>query len=281
MVRSQPEQRAPELGLGRALIGAFSQSPPVRVPQQNPFNGFIQDSAMRGSSAVFSVPTVSELKRIGSRDVVIIIDKSRSMSEADCPVDNVPAMLGGFFGRGPAMANGPITRWEWCRRQTMHVASQLARVPGSSLKLVLFDDRVTEFENVSINSIADIFNRYSPSGGTNATKALKTSIQEYFDKQRNGVLARPLSIVCITDGAPSSPRSLKDLLVDTSIKMNNPNEIAISFLQIGSDSQGNQLLPDLDHGLVSDGARFDIVSCRSFGSVARSGLMRAVLDTAR
>lgn len=163
----------------------------------------------------------------------------------------------------------------------MHVASQLSRLPGSNLKLVLFDDRVTEFDNVSIESVGDIFNRYKPSGGTNATKALKTAIQEYFDRQRDYGNARPLSVVVITDGAPSSARSLKDLLIETSMKLNNPNDLQVSFLQIGSDSEGNQLLPELDLGLVPEGAKFDIVSSRSFNSVSRTGLMTALLDTAR
>lgn len=273
------------LELGRALVGSFAAQPRQIVPPQQPmqrlFNGNVQESLMRGSTAVFSVPTASELRRIGSRDVVIVIDKSRSMNEADCADDNLPPTLNRFFMRGSGIAGGgALTRWEWCRRQTMHIASQLARIPGSNLKLVLFDDRVTEFDNVSMESLSDIFNRYKPSGGTNATKALKTTIQDYFEKQKFS-RTRPLSIVCITDGAPSSPRSLKDLLIDTTIKMNHPGEIAISFLQIGRDYQGNQLLPELDLGLVPEGARYDIVSVRSFNSLQRTGLMPALLDTAR
>src|SRR5262245_60645209 len=70
MVRPQAQQPSRELGLARDLVGAFTQAP---VRQQVPFNGFAQDSPMRGAAAVFSVPTVSELKRIGARDVVIVI----------------------------------------------------------------------------------------------------------------------------------------------------------------------------------------------------------------
>lgn len=271
------------LELGRALVGSFATQPRqvVQPPVQNMYSGNVQETLMRGSTAVFAVPTAAELRRISSRDVVIVIDKSRSMNEADCAADNLPPTLNRFFMRGSGIAGGgSLTRWEWCRRQTMHIASQLARMPGSNLKLVLFDDRVTEFDNVSMESLSDIFNRYKPSGGTNATKALKSTIQDYFERQKFS-RTRPLSIVCITDGAPSSPRSLKDLLIDTTIKMNHPGEIAVSFLQIGRDHQGNQLLPELDLGLVPEGARYDIVSVRSFNSLQRTGLMPALLDTAR
>lgn len=284
-IQSPPSKISPEmLQIGKALVGSFASTVAPGAIKQTapiPYNGFAQSSPLSGATAMFSVPTTAQLKRISSRDVVIIIDKSRSMSEADCPSGNMPPMLNRFLMGGPMNGAGGITRWEWCRRQTMHVASQLSRMPGSNLKLVLFDDRVTEFDNVSIESVSDIFTRYKPSGGTNATKALKTAVQEYFERQRDFGRTRPLSVVVITDGAPSSPRSLKDLLIETSMKLNSPAEMQISFLQIGSDDQGNQLLPELDLGLVPEGAKFDIVSSRNFGSVSRTGLMTALLDTAR
>jgi hypothetical protein len=282
----QPKISPEVIQLGRALVGSFASSVAPRASRQAApvaYNGFRQTSTLTGATALFTVPTASQLKRITSRDVVIIIDKSRSMSEPDCPGGDTPPILSRFLPGGQMREAGGIgiTRWEWCRRQAMHVASQLSRLPGSNLKLVLFDDRVTEFDNVSMEAVSDIFNRYKPSGGTNATKALKTAIQEYFERRNHFGRARPLSVVVITDGAPSSPRSLKDLLIETSLKLNEPSEMQFSFLQIGRDHQGNQLLPELDLGLVAEGAKYDIVSSRGFNSVSRTGLMTALLDTAR
>ncbi len=276
-------KRVPEsLQLGRGVVGTFTNPYVPRPPlRQNVSEDDYINPPSRGLAQLFANPTVSDLRRVGSRDVVIVIDKSRSMEEMDCP-GGVPSMLNRvLFAGSPIRDSGAITRWEWCRRQTLHVASQLAAVPGSRIKLVLFDDRVIEFDNVSLQTIGDIFNRYRPSGGTNATKALKTVLNEYFDRKRAFGAVRPLSVVCITDGAPSSPRSLKDLLIETSIKMQSPAEISLSFLQIGEDRQGNRLLPELDFGLVEQGAQFDIVTSRSFNSLSRTGLMRALLDTAR
>ncbi len=282
-VLSVPQRQPESLQLGRGLVGSFTNPYVARPPlRQNVSEDDRINPPSRGLAQLFASPTSVELRRMGSRDVVIVIDKSRSMEEMDCP-GGAPNMLNRFlFGGGPAIRDsGAITRWEWCRRQTLHVASQLAAIPGSRIKLVLFDDRVTEFDNVSLQSVGDIFNRFSPSGGTNATKALKTVFNEYFENKRNFAAVRPLSVVCITDGAPASPRSLKDLLIETSLKMQSPGEIALSFLQIGDDRQGNRLLPELDFGLMEQGAQFDIVSSRSFNNLSRTGLMRALLDTAR
>jgi len=268
--------KADALNLGKALINgfvpvrqtAFSAPPVYNTPAQRTLSG-----------GAFSVASIDELKRISNRDVVIIIDKSGSMSSPDCPSDNMPAAMTRMFFGVPG--RGAITRWEWCQRQTFHVASQLQRIPGNNIKLVLFDSGVNEFNNVSINSIADIFHQYKPGGGTNATKALKTVVQDYFTRKKQFGNVKPLSIVFITDGAPSSPTSLKDLIVETSLKMNHPNEIALSFLQIGNDDDGDRLLPELDFNMVNEGARFDFISSRNFASVSRTGLLRALLDTAR
>lgn len=227
-------------------------------------------------SGLWAAPTIAQLKRISDHDVVIAVDKSGSMSEMDCPGD-VPGFLQQMFFGG--QFNGMVPRWEWCRRQTMHFAEQMARVPGSKMKLVLFDSHVEEFDNVSLNTIAEIFNRYQPHGGTNTTGTLKGPINDYFQRKKMYGRVRPLLIVCITDGAPSSPRSLKDLLVNATAKMESPGEITVVFLQVGNDPEGNRLLPELAYGLNSEGAQFNIVSYRDFGNLLHTGLLNAIVET--
>ncbi len=281
VVRPYPKAESAALNIGKAVLSGFAASVPLRQATVQQASIPMVPIRQGAASGAFAVASVAELKRLSNRDVVIIVDKSRSMSEADCPSDNVPAVMSRLFFGPPAGNSGVITRWEWCQRQTMHVASQLQRLAGSRMKLVLFDDRVSEFDNVSLTSLPEIFTRFKPSGGTNATKALKTVFQEYFQRKQLGGNVRPLSVVFITDGAPSSPTSLKDLIIETSLKLNHPSEIALSFLQIGNDDDGDRLLPELDYNMVNEGARFDFVSSRNFASVSRTGLMRALLDTAR
>ncbi|GEM_PF-1489652 len=282
--------KADAMTFGKSLLQGLTGT---SIQRQSPFVGTVRDSFVPPqrqayippqqslSGGAYAVASVAELKRISNRDVVIIIDKSGSMSEADCPSDNMPATMSRLFFGIPSPHSGAITRWEWCQRQTTHVAQQLQRMPGNKIKLVLFDSRVTEFDNVSISAISGIFHQYRPNGSTNATKALKTVFQDYLDRKKQFGNVKPLSVVFITDGAPSSPTSLKDLIVETSLKISNPNEIALSFLQIGNDDDGARLLPELDFNMVNEGARYDIVSSRNFASVSRTGLLRALLDTAR
>lgn len=299
-LRTPPPQQ--NLGLGQSIRNSFQNDIPAAAPRLSgmagtsqfmggaaqrlfgsppPLRGSAQQmDAQESSFSGFAAPTVAQLRQLGDRDVVIVVDKSRSMATPDCPagapstIRNIFMSVAGFGGG----FSGAIPRWEWCRRQTMHVASLMSRIPGSSLKLVLFDSNSTEFENVNLNSIGDIFNRYQPSGGTNATAAIKKQVNNYFERKKYARV-RPMLIVCITDGAPDNSRSLKDLIVNTSMRIDSPQDVQFTFLQVGNEAQGNHLLPELDYDLTNQGARYDIVTCRDFGSLVRSGLMKALIDS--
>ncbi|SRR5579885_243027 len=255
------------LNLDNRLIDSFKSPPPAE-----PRTASADTSAGRG---LWAAPTIAQLKRISDHDVVVCIDKSGSMSTPDCPGD-VPMMLqqmlfGGRFG-------GLIPRWDWCQRQTMHFASQMARIPGSKIKLVLFDSHVNQFDDVTLSALPDIFSRFRPGGSTNTTGAIKAAINDYFERKREYGHVKPLLIVCITDGAPDNPRSLKDLLINTTLKMESPSEISVVFLQVGDDHEGNRLLPELAFGLTAEGAQQNIVTYRDFPYLLRSGLLNSLIE---
>ena len=54
--------------------------------------------------------------------------------------------------------------------------------------------------------------------------------------------------------------------------MQSPSEVSIVFLQIGNAFNGKHFLTDMDAHLVEKGAKFDIVSVRTFDSLAKLGL---------
>ncbi|MBZ0189554.1 MAG: VWA domain-containing protein [Candidatus Obscuribacterales bacterium] len=195
------------------------------------------------------------INKLQDKDVVVIIDKSNSMSTKDAP-----------YG---------LSRWDWTGRQLHDLAGRLRLVPRSKLDLVLFDNKTTVYDDVTVAMIPQIFSRHTPSSGTNVTGALKEQIDTYF----NSGSERPMVIAVITDGAPSNSRSLKDLLVGTTHKLNNPGQLKITFLQVGNESQGDRLLPELDNDLIRQGAMFDIVASKSFASLSRDGLVRSLIES--
>ncbi|MCA9803566.1 MAG: VWA domain-containing protein [Cyanobacteria bacterium HKST-UBA02] len=199
----------------------------------------------------------ANLIKLQDHDIVVIIDKSSSMSTRDAP--------------------GSLSRWDWTGKQLTGLAGSLRYVPRSRMDLVLFDNDARVFEGVTMSGIPGIFSTYSPSGGTNVTRALKEQIDRAFVRG----FSRPLVIAVITDGAPSNARSLRELICQTTLKLASPDQLKITFLQVGSESQGNRLLPELDSNLLREGARFDIVDSKSFAELSSRGLAAALVDAVK
>lgn len=199
------------------------------------------------------------LMSLSNKNVLVLIDKSSSMRTTD-------------------IGNG-ISRWDWSKSQITDLTSKLRNIPATSLDVVFFNSGARKYRSVQMASLPAIFHQNYPSGGTNITRAMKDEIDLFLDrKAHRTVKTRPMVIAVITDGAPSSSRALKKLIKDTTHKINNPQELKITFLQVGNADKGNRLMPELDHGLVRDGARFDIVDTKPFSQVGRIGLVNALIQ---
>lgn len=238
------------LSLGRGLIDSFS-------PARKPLTG----SAFAGDLA--NNPEMKIMLRLKDHDVAVIVDKSSSMRTIDCP----------------GVALFPVSRWEWVRSQSSDLARVLSRVPGARMTLVLFDSKFEDFENVPANEIGRIFDTVKPGSGTNPTAPIRARLERFFKQRSADSNSRPLVIACITDGAPTNAHALKELLIETTHKLRGSQDISITFFQVGNDPDGIELLPELDSGLVSEGATCDLVSVRYFGELIRTGLARALAET--
>ena len=254
--------------------------PPVAPPASNSFgysappsyapHADASDYGATGAN-VTRVLTKRDLSIIGNHDVVVLVDKSGSMTEKDCPAPFIGAF--GFLAGG---RSGMLSRWDWCREQIYSLSKQAAPVLRNGLTLVFFDKDANVFPNVMSDQIPQLFANTTPGGGTNMAKAVKQQMDDYF--ARRGYGARPLAMVIITDGVPDSAQHLKSVICDATRKMSRPGEISISFLQVGQDRGGSSLLFDLTN-LQSEGAEYNIVDSHPFAQVAQEGLGRALVES--
>lgn len=207
-----------------------------------------------------------EVARLRGRHVTVIMDRSGSMKTEDCAM---PMSFGAFAPRS-------MSRWDWCLNQTVDLARQTAQILPQGLSLVFFSSNDSVYHNVRSEMIPNLFARNSPEGGTNLVGALKHQLDDYFRAQSMGN-TEPLVLAIVTDGDPDSPRALKELIVETTHKMISPDQISITFLQVGNDSKGGNLLEELDHGLTMNGAGYDIVSVTPFRQVMSRGLAKSLV----
>ncbi len=248
-----------------------------------PITGNLSQSTLKANDKILQVEvSKQELKMLGEHDVTLLIDKSGSMDTNDCPPPNkaskmskylsIPLML--TIGTNPFL----ITRWHWCQIQTMHFADLAQNYLDNGMTVVLFSSNFKVFDNVHFNDIETIFKVNHPGGGTNTTAALVSVIRHYFDARLTNSNVKPLVIAIITDGVPDNPYSLKRAIIEATYHMRNPNEISIAILQIGGSFFGYNFLKELDYGLVAQGAKYDIVSVKTFGLLEKIGLARGFVD---
>jgi hypothetical protein len=276
-------------------VNEFSQAPPSAAPQaQQPSRaGFVMDinanvNAPQPVALPFQLPPVvqngidkfvkklgaRELNLISTRDVIVLVDRSSSMGDKDCP-----APQGGlaFLPRsgGPAPE---ISRWDWCEQELLSLSRMAGGALRQGIRLVFFANNQNGYDHVRLNDIGRAFEDNYPSGSTNAAAALKSQLEWYFANRATNPNPRPVVIAVITDGLPNSTRALKKVIIEATHQMARPDEVAITFLQIGRDSHGVNLVHEMDDQLVQEGAVYDIVDAKDFGELLQVGLGRALAD---
>lgn len=206
-------------------------------------------------------------------DVVVLLDRSHSMERRDCPFPQPPDES--VKGRDRFMS-----RWDWCRTQTMNLAQDTAPISQEGLTLVTFADDMSVYEHVGVGKIASTFEHEVPYGTTDTVQALRRQLDDYFKKRDEvGGSIKPLLIAIITDGAPNSPRKLRKLIASATHRMKSADEVSINFLQVGEDRRAKELFGDLKEQLAKDGAEFDIVHVHRFDELKQQGLTHTLIDS--
>jgi uncharacterized protein YegL len=246
-------------------------------PSISPPSGFSGSSGNPTTSVTIPNLNSRELSSIGMYDVALLVDKSGSMAELDCP-SGIFDTLGNLFFR---KAMGATTsRWHWSQQQITYLSQQASTVLQNGITLVLFDSGHKVFNRVNANDIVQIFASNQPGGGTNMSAALNSQLKAYFKRRDSSYgQVKPLSITILSDGVPSNAGAVRSAIIDATKKMTNPGEIAITMLQLGADRKGANFLQELDYGMVNEGAAFDIVTSKPFTELVAKGLPRAIVES--
>lgn len=238
---------------------------------QPPLKGNASSTDLKGGL------TEVQIKKLANHDMVLLIDRSGSMLMADCPIAGVGRTAGTLMNM---LMGASMSRWDWCKAQTMRLAKETQYVCSRGFTVVLFSNGYQIFQNVSLNQIPQIFSRSDPSGGTNLHDPLNATLVDYFQRRKVLKNVKPLAIAIITDGRPNSTDAVTAIIVNATKYMENPNEVSITFFLIGDKIlNGQAFITDLEQNLMRYGAKYPIVRSVSFWNLEKIGLPRALADT--
>jgi len=195
---------------------------------------------------------------IDKRDYTLIIDKSGSMSNID---------------RGTTKS-----RWEIVKESALALARKCDQIDPDGITVYLFSGKFKRYDKVSVAKVEQIFQENEPMGGTNLTAVLQDAINQFFQRKRDGLIKEGETILIITDGEPDDRRSVFEVIIDATRRMNADTELALSFIQVGSDASATDFLKALDDKLQSIGANFDIVDTITLNDMEDMTLAEVLLS---
>lgn len=179
----------------------------------------------------------------GSRDYVLLLDRSGSMGEAN-------------------RKGKPQTRWAYAQEAVTALARKCAEYDADGIDVYAFNKSFTRYENTTPDKVKEIFSSVTPNGGTDFVPVLKDVIDRHFAKD-----VKPTTIVVLTDGEPSDGKigmdALSKLIIGAANRLEGDAELAIGFIQVGDDPAATTFLKSLDDNLTSQGAKFDIVDTKT------------------
>jgi uncharacterized protein with von Willebrand factor type A (vWA) domain len=194
-----------------------------------------------------------------NRDYTLILDKSGSMSTVDKP--------------------GGRSRWVEAQESTLALARKCEQFDPDGITVYTFSSRHKRYENVAASRVETIFLENDPVGSTNLAGVLQAATDDYFQRKRSGqTKPNGETILVITDGEPDDRKAVIQVIVAASQKMDRDEELAISFVQVGSDPAATQYLKLLDDDLQKVGAKFDIVDTITIDDMADMSLLEVLLN---
>jgi von Willebrand factor type A domain len=195
---------------------------------------------------------------LNGRDYTIIVDKSGSMATKDQP--------------------GARSRWATARESTEAFARKCEELDPDGLTLYVFASKFRRYDNVTADRVGSVFVENEPCGGTDLAAVLEHAFDAYFERKTKGA-PRPETILVVTDGAPDDEKGVMRAVMRAAKRVHQPDELAVSFIQVGTDPGARRFLKILDDELVRAGAPHDICSTVTLDEAEGMGLTDVLLST--
>ncbi len=179
-------------------------------------------------------------------DIELLFDKSGSMETKDCP--------------------GGKSRWDYGQEQALALATHAEKFDADGITVVPFAGKYKIHEGVTAAKVTQVFTENQTGGSTDTAAVLKNRLDAFFARKAAGG-TKACCLIVLTDGAPDDQNAVASVIVEATKKLERDEELAIQFVQIGSDPEASKFLAFLDDGLTARGAKFDIVDTTKIADV--------------
>lgn len=187
-------------------------------------------------------------KDLSKWDVAILIDCSGSM------------------GSSISTASGQMSKWQWCVASSNQLLTDCGKYFPNGITIVPFHSQYAVLDNVRVSEINRVYEALSPSGGTEMASPLGFVLLRHFQAAK-----RPLVVAVLTDGMPNDVDAVRSVIADAAARTTGDKQVAVTFLQVGSDG-GTETLRSLDDDLINAGAARDIVDSHYFDELQQIGI---------
>lgn len=196
---------------------------------------------------------------VDNRDYTLIIDKSGSMSTPDQP--------------------GGRSRWDAAQESTLALARKCEQFDPDGITVYLFSSRFRRYDNVTSNTVVQIFQENDPAGTTNLAGVLQDATNRFFERKAAGQIKPGGEVILvITDGEPDDRKGVMRAIIEASRRMDRDEELGISIIQVGSDATATRFLKALDDELQGAGAKFDICDTLTIDDMADMTLAEVLMN---
>lgn len=165
------------------------------------------------------------------------------------------------------------------QESSLALASKCEEFDPDGITVYLFSGRFKRYDNVTANKVTQVFKENEPSGRTDLASVLQDATNNYFQRKSAGqTKPNGETILVVTDGEPDDRKAVMKVIIEASRRMERDEELAISFIQVGTDAQATKFLKILDDELQSAGAKFDIVDTVTMDDMEDMTLTEVLLN---
>jgi len=204
------------------------------------FRDFRNAMFFRNLDSIHEVNLDEEVGKI-ERDYIIIVDK-------------------GAMGK---------ERWREVKEALFHIAPFVCKADPDGITLYFFSNAYEKYRNItSAKKVEKICKREGPGGASFMAKPLKAAFDEHFARE-----GRQTTILVITDGKPNDKEEVEKEIVQAADRVQNEEDLSVTFIQIGNDEEATEYLQHLDDEIASEVDIVDSISCSKMKEIGFARLI--------